>query len=104
MPISDEADFPTPGRVNGRLYFDRHAVENFKRQLVGLGPVERNSREPITFIDATTVANELGVYRRTVSRLIAGRFSRRGRVTIWQAAANPVGLSSRHAGMSPATN
>ena len=74
MLMSEKADFPTPGRVNGRLYFDRHAVENFKRQLVGLGPVERNSREPITFIDATTVANELGVCRRTVSRLIAGRF------------------------------
>jgi hypothetical protein len=69
-----KSDLPTPGRVNGRLYFDRHAVENFKRQLVGLGPVERNPREPITFIDATTVANELGVCRRTVSRLITGRF------------------------------
>jgi hypothetical protein len=65
--------FPTPSRVNGRLYFDRYAVENFKRQLAGLGPVERNPREPITFIDATKVANELGVCRRTVGRMITGR-------------------------------
>jgi hypothetical protein len=59
--------------MNGRLYFDRYAVENFKRQLVGLGPVERNLCEPIKFIDATTVASELGVCRRTIGRMITGR-------------------------------
>jgi hypothetical protein len=59
--------------MNGRLYFDRYAVENFKRQLVGLSPVARDPHEPIRFIDATTVAGELGVCRRTVSRLITGR-------------------------------
>jgi hypothetical protein len=74
--MSDQANFPTPGRVNGRLYFDRYAVENFKRQLVGLGPVDRDPREPITLIDATTVANELGVCRRTVGRMIAHRVDR----------------------------
>jgi hypothetical protein len=75
--MSDKANFPTPSRVNGRLYFDRHAVENFKRQLVGLSTVDRDPREPITFIDATTVASEFGVSRRTVSRLIT-RSSRDG--------------------------
>jgi hypothetical protein len=71
--MEDKADFPIPSRMNGRLYFDRYAVENFKRRLVGLGPVDRDPREPIMFVDATKVASEFGVSRRTVSRLITGR-------------------------------
>lgn len=71
MAMRDKADFPTPSRMNGRLYFDRYAVENYKRQMVGLGPVERDPRQPIVFIDATTVASEFGVCRRTIGRMIA---------------------------------
>jgi hypothetical protein len=69
--MSDKADFPTPSRMNGRLYFDRHAVENYKRQMVGLGPVERDPRQPIVFVDVATVASEFGVCRRTIGRMIA---------------------------------
>jgi hypothetical protein len=71
--MSVALDFPIPGRMGGRLVFDRHAVENFKRSLVGLDHLERDAREPITFVDANQVAAELGTTRRTVGRRIAGR-------------------------------
>jgi hypothetical protein len=69
--VSDKTDFPTPSLMNSRLYFDRHAAEIFKRQIVGLGSVDRDPRQPIVFIDATTVASEFGACRRTTDRMIA---------------------------------
>jgi hypothetical protein len=39
--------------------------------MIGLGPVERDPRQPIVFVDATTVATEFGVCRRTINRMTA---------------------------------
>ena len=41
------AEFPSPTRIGGRLMFDRHDVENHKRQLMGLTPVDRDPAAPI---------------------------------------------------------
>jgi hypothetical protein len=62
-------EFPAPLRLNGRLFFDRHAIENFKRAAFGLPPEERTSE--IKLIPAGQVAKEFGFARRTLGRRVA---------------------------------
>jgi hypothetical protein len=61
---------PTPRRINGRLFFDYHDGENFKRKLLGLPPLERDPKAPIKLVPANQFAVELGCHRRTLGRRI----------------------------------
>jgi hypothetical protein len=42
--MSTLLEFPTPIRFGGRLFFDRHEVENHKRKLMRLAPIEATRR------------------------------------------------------------
>jgi hypothetical protein len=68
--MSESPEFPTPFRHSGRLVWDRHSVENYKRQLIGLEPVERDPQTPITFVTARQLTTELPFGRRTIGRRI----------------------------------
>jgi hypothetical protein len=67
--------FPTPVRINGRLYIRRLDLEDYKAGLVaaalGSTPHVRPSVEPDCLIPLKQVAAELGVGRRTIGRRIA---------------------------------
>ena len=71
--MNEQADFPTPVRVGGRLFFERHEVENHKRKLMRLAPVERDSSKSISFATANQVCDELQIDRRTLGRRVRGR-------------------------------
>jgi hypothetical protein len=66
-------EFPAPIRLGGRLRFDLHEHENYKRALAGLALLQRGQSEPIRFVDAATVCRDLGVDRRTLGRRVRGR-------------------------------
>lgn len=66
-------DFPQPTRIGGRLMFDRHDVEQHKRQLMGLTPTDRDPAAPITFVTTGQISNELQINRRTLGRRVKGR-------------------------------
>ncbi len=68
-----EPEFPKPIRLRGRLFFDRHPVENYKRALLGLPPLERDPNKPIELLSAKQLKDEIGVNRRTLGRRVAGR-------------------------------
>jgi hypothetical protein len=68
--MATSPDFPTPTRIRGRLFFDRHVFENFKRQLLGLEPLERDPKAVIELVPAGQAATELGRHRRTLGRRI----------------------------------
>jgi hypothetical protein len=40
--MTTSSDFPAPIRLNGRLVWDRFEIENHKRRLLGLPPLERD--------------------------------------------------------------
>jgi hypothetical protein len=63
-------EMPTPTKIVGRLFFDRHELENYKRQLLGLPLLERDPLEPIVLVPAPQAAEELGRSRRTIGRRI----------------------------------
>ena len=67
-----DTNFPTPVRMGGRLFFDRHEVENHKRKLMRLTPVERDPATLIVFVGAPQLADELQIDRRTLGRRIRG--------------------------------
>jgi hypothetical protein len=67
-------EFPAPFRLNGRLVWDRHEVENHKRRLLGLTPLERDPNAPIVFVSAKQLVDELPFGRRTLGKLVEGRF------------------------------
>jgi hypothetical protein len=71
--MSTSPDFPAPFRLNGRLMWDRFDVENYKRGLMGLAPVERDPRAPIVFVTAKQLGDELPYGRRTLGRRVKGR-------------------------------
>ena len=71
MPLAPE--FPTPIRMGGRLFFDRHEVENHKRKLMRLTPLERDTSVPIAFVTAQQISDELQIDRRTLGRRVRGR-------------------------------
>ena len=70
--MGEQAEFPTPVRVGGRLFFDRHEVENHKRRLMRLAPVERDPAAPIAYVTAQ-ISDELQIDRRTLGRRVRGR-------------------------------
>jgi hypothetical protein len=71
--MTTSPDFPAPFRLNGRLMWDRHEVENYKRILMGLAPAERDPQTPITFVSAKQLTAELPYGRRTLGRRVKGR-------------------------------
>jgi hypothetical protein len=71
--MSTSSDFPAPFRLNGRLMWDRHPIENYKRSLMGLPPLERDPQAPITFVSAKQLSAELPYGRRTLGRRVKGR-------------------------------
>ncbi len=62
-------NFPSPTRINGRLYWERAEIENYKRALLGLPPAERGST--VELVPASVVGRECGIGRRTIGRRIA---------------------------------
>jgi hypothetical protein len=70
--MSNLPEFPAPYRHAGRLMWDRHNVENYKRALMGIPPVERDPNAPIHFVTAKQLAEELPYGRRTIGRRIKG--------------------------------
>ena len=73
MPNDSGPEFPAPYRRKGRLFWDRFEIENFKRSLIGLPPLERDPARPIEFVTAPQLSDELPYGRRTIGRLIKGR-------------------------------
>ena len=67
-----EESFPAPTRIRGRLFFDRDEVENYKRAVRGLDPIERDPSTPIQFVKAQQVSDELKICRRTLGRHVQG--------------------------------
>jgi hypothetical protein len=71
--MSNTPNFPPPFRFNGRLVWDRHEVENHKRALMGIDPIERDPNAPIVFVSAAQLTRELPYGRRTLGRRVQGR-------------------------------
>jgi hypothetical protein len=71
--MSNEPEFPAPYRHSGRLMWDRHELENYKRALMGLAPVERDPNAPIVFVKAKQLETEMPFGRRTTGRRVKGR-------------------------------
>ena len=71
--MPDSAKFPSPVRFGGRLRFDHHDHENYKRALAGLPAIERDPATPIRFVDANAICADLAIDRRTLGRRVAGR-------------------------------
>jgi hypothetical protein len=64
-------EFPTPVRLNGRLYFVDRAIENHKRKLAGLPALPDDPTAPIKLRPASEVAADFGFGRRTLGRRVA---------------------------------
>ena len=71
--MSSIPEFPAPCRIGGRLRFEHHQLENYKRALAGLPPRERGADQQVRFITATTVCSDLAIDRRTLGRRVEGR-------------------------------
>ena len=66
-------DFPIPVKINGRLFFEELAIENYKRGILGLPPLARDGAARINLVTAKNVAAEFGFGRRTLGRRVKGR-------------------------------
>jgi hypothetical protein len=71
MPTSPQ--FPAPFRMGGKLLWEQFEIENFKRVLIGLDPLERDESRPIVFMTARQISAELPYQRRTIGKMIEGR-------------------------------
>jgi hypothetical protein len=65
-----EPEFPKSVKIRVKLYFERFAFENYKRQLVDLPLLERERGVPVELLTAGQAAAELGRGRRTIGRRI----------------------------------
>ena len=74
--MATQTEFPFPVLFGGRLRFDRHEIENHKRALMGLAPIERDPDAPIKFATAQQISAELQINRRTLGRRVKGRVQR----------------------------
>jgi hypothetical protein len=59
--------------MNGRLFWDRHAIENYKLALMGRSPVESNPSVPILLVTAKQLTAEFPVGCRQIGRFVKGR-------------------------------
>jgi hypothetical protein len=71
--MSKQTEFPIPASIGSRLFFDRYEVENYKRALMRLAPIDRDPAAPIVFVTAQQISHELQIDRRTLGRRIRGR-------------------------------
>jgi hypothetical protein len=71
--MSSTPEFPAPFRRNGRLFWPRHEIENYKRGLIGLAPLAPDPQAPIIFVTAKQLTAELPFGRRQIGRLVKGR-------------------------------
>jgi hypothetical protein len=65
-------EFPTPIEKNGRKFFLRHQLENYKRALAGLPLIDDSDVSVVEFVPAPQAAEELGQSRRTLGRRMKG--------------------------------
>ena len=63
-------EFPEPTRINGRLFWDRFELENFKRSILGLQLLARDPTDPIVLVNAGRVSQEFDFGRRTLGRRV----------------------------------
>jgi hypothetical protein len=77
------AEFPTPITKNGRKYFLRHHLENYKRALAGLPLIDESSVSVVEFVPAPQAAEELGQSRRTLGRRMKAAADE-GRAASWR--------------------
>lgn len=61
-------EFPTAIVKNGRKYFLRHQLENYKRALAALPLIDESDVSVIELVPAPQAAEELGQSRRTLGR------------------------------------
>jgi hypothetical protein len=54
---------PEPTRINGRLFFERHQLENAKREVLGLPLLPRDPAAVIELVPAPRAAVECGKSR-----------------------------------------
>jgi hypothetical protein len=78
--------FPAPLRMGGKLLWEQFEIENFKRSLIGLEPLDRDHSKPIVFMTAKQISAELPYARR-------GRGSRSRRVYRAARQSRGVGMS-----------
>lgn len=72
--MSALTDFPAPYRLpSGHLAWDYDEVEDWKRQLMGFEPIERDPNGAIRLLNAKQLEAGLPFGRRTIGRLVAGR-------------------------------
>jgi hypothetical protein len=71
--MTADVKFPALIRQNGRLYGERGALENYKRLLAELPPLNLDPNRPVELIPAKQIAAEMGFGRRTLGRRIQGR-------------------------------
>jgi hypothetical protein len=65
--------FPAPFRMGGKLLWVSFEIENFKRELIGLEPLERDDSKPVVFLTARQISAELPYARRTLGKMVEGR-------------------------------
>jgi hypothetical protein len=70
---------PNPITKNGRKYFLRHQLENYKRALAGLPLIDESDVSVIELVPAPQAAKELGQSRRTLGRRMAAHRQTFGR-------------------------
>jgi len=68
-----ESEFPAPIEKNGRKFFIRHQIENYKRSLAGMTLIAEDAVRIVEFVPAQQAADELGVNRRTLGRRMRGK-------------------------------
>jgi hypothetical protein len=69
--VANAIEFPSPITKNGRNYFLRHQLENYKRGLAGLPLIPDGAVPVIELVPAPRAAEEIGRSRRTLGRLMA---------------------------------
>jgi hypothetical protein len=68
--MSDVRIVPFPRVIvrNGRIFFVREEIENYKRLLAGIVPLKSDPERLVEFVTARKFAAELGTSRRTIAR------------------------------------
>jgi hypothetical protein len=59
--------------MGGKLLWEQFEIENFKRSLIGLEPLDRDHSKPIVFMTAKQISAELPYARRTLGKMVEGR-------------------------------
>jgi hypothetical protein len=73
--MSTTPELPAPCRDprSQRLFWDAFEVENYKRALLNMPPLERDPSEPIKLLTSRDLEAQLPFGRRTIARMVGGR-------------------------------